>query len=108
MASRMDRYYKSELVTAGRSTKNKSLYKQIEDLDSYTNIEGVATIEKNNEIDISKVKELLKNREDYKRQRQFRTFLDQEREIVSPKKEVENKEEPKNYDINDILSKVKE
>lgn len=108
MASRMDRYYKSELVTSGRSTKNKSLYKQIEDLDNYTNIEGVATIEKTNEIDISKVKEMLKNRENYKKQKQFRTFLEEEREVIAPKKEVEEKETPKNYDINDILSKVKE
>lgn len=107
MASRMDRYYKSELVTSGRSTKNKSLYKQIEDLDNYTNIEGVATIEKSNEIDISKVKEMLKNREDYKKQRHLRTFLEEEKEIVAPKVE-EKKEEPKNYDINDILSKIKE
>ena len=45
MASRMDRYYKSELVSSGRSSKNKSLYEQIKDLDNYTNIEGVATIE---------------------------------------------------------------
>lgn len=106
MASRMDRYYKSELVTSGRSTKNKSLYRQIEDLDNYTNIEGVATIEKTNEIDISKVKEMLKNRENYKKQKQFRSFLEEEQEKV--KVEPEKVEDPKNYDINDILSKVKE
>ena len=63
MASRMDRYHKSELITSGRSSKNKSLYDQIKDLDNYTNIEGVATIEKTNEIDISKVREMIKNRE---------------------------------------------
>lgn len=107
MASRMDRYYKSELVNSGRSTKNKSLYKQIEDLDNYTNIEGVATIEKTNEIDISKVKEMLKNRENYKKQKQFRNFLkNEEEEIIEVK--PEQKEEIKNYDIKDILSKVKE
>lgn len=106
MASRMDRYYKSELVTSGRSTKNKSLYRQIEDLDNYTNIEGVATIEKTNEIDISKVKEMLKNRENYKKQKQFRSFLEEEKEIV--KAEPEKIEKQRNYDINDILSKVKE
>lgn len=105
MASRMDRYYKSELVTSGRSTKNKSLYKQIEDLDSYTNIEGVATIEKTNEIDISKVKEMLKNRENYKKQKQLRSFLQTEKKEV--KLEPEIKEETRNYDINDILLKVK-
>ena len=72
MASRMDRYYKSELVSSGRSSKNKSLYEQIKDLDNYTNIEGVATIEKTNEIDISKVQEMIKNRENYKKKRQLR------------------------------------
>ena len=46
MASRMDRY-KEESRTTGRSDRNKSLYKQIEDLDSYTNIAGIATIENN-------------------------------------------------------------
>lgn len=106
MASRMERYYKDELINSGRSTKNKSLYKQIEDLDNYTNIEGVATIEKTNEIDISKVKELLQNRENYKKQKQFRGILKEEDEVEEPIVDV--KEETKNYDINDILSKVKQ
>ena len=47
MASRMDRYSKTELTStvSARSDRNKSLYKQIQDLDSYTNIAGVATID---------------------------------------------------------------
>ena len=36
MASRMDRYYKNEIITSGRSSKNKSLYAEIETLDNYT------------------------------------------------------------------------
>ena len=105
MASRMDRYYKSELVTSGRSSKNKSLYEQIENLDNYTNIEGVATIEKTNEIDISKVQEMLKNRENYKKQKELKTILNNEKEELE---EFENKiEEPKSYDIKDLLSKMK-
>lgn len=105
MASRMDRYHKDSNTSPGRSIKNKSLYKQIEDLDSYTNIEGVATIEKTNEIDISKVKELLKNRENYKKQRQYINLMGKE------EKREEKKEEPieevKNYDVKDLLSKIK-
>ena len=105
MASRMDRYYKSELVTSGRSSKNKSLYDQIRDLDNYTNIEGVATIEKTNEIDISKVQEMIKNRENYKKQKQLKNILNEEKEELEKLEVVE--EIPKNYDIKDMLSKVK-
>ena len=105
MASRMDRYYKSELVSSGRSSKNKSLYEQIKDLDSYSNIEGVATIEKTNEIDISKVQEMIKNRENYKKQKQLRNILKEE---VEELEKIEEEEEiTKNYDIRDLLSKVK-
>ena len=59
MASRMERYSKAEKTTyaSARSDRNKSLYKQIEDLDSYTNIAGIATIENKNSIDIEKVRE---------------------------------------------------
>ena len=106
MASRMDRYYKSELVSSGRSSKNKSLYEQIKDLDSYSNIEGVATIEKTNEIDISKVQEMIKNRENYKKQKQLRTILKEEVEELEKLEEVE--EITKNYDIRDLLSKVQD
>ena len=104
MASRMDRYYKNELVTSGRSSKNKSLYEQIENLDNYTNIEGVATIEKTNEIDISKVQEMIKNREEYKKRRQLKDILMDEKEELEKIEEV--KEEPKNYDIKTLFSKV--
>lgn len=106
MASRMDRYHKSELVTAGRSSKNKSLYEQIKDLDSYTNIEGVASIEKTNEIDISKVQEMIKNRENYKKQKELRHILKEEKEELDKIDEVE--EITKNYDIKDLLSKIKD
>lgn len=105
MASRMDRYYKNELVSSGRSSKNKSLYDQIRDLDNYSNIEGVATIEKTNEIDISKVQEMVKNRESYKKQKQLKTILNEEKEELRKKEKEE--EIPKNYDIKDLLSKVK-
>lgn len=105
MASRMERYYKEELTSPGRSSRNKSLYDEIDNLGNYTNIEGVATIEKTNEIDISKVKEMLKTREQYKKQKQFKDILKEEKEILEEKPITS--EEPRNYDIRDILSKAR-
>ena len=105
MTSRMDRYHKEEFNSLKRSNKNKSLYKQIQDLDSYTNIESVTTIEKTNEIDISKVQEMLRNRENYKKQKQLKNILKEEvQEILEIPKE---EEEIKNYDINEMISKIK-
>ncbi len=100
MASRMDRYSKTELTSTqiGRSDRNKSLYKQIEDLDSYTNIAGVATIENKNSIDLEKVKELLRSRE----------IKTNEKEDVKIEEQEEKDEETRNYDIRALLSKAKE
>ena len=95
MASRMDRYTKTE-VPSGRSDRNKSLYKKIEDLDSYTNIAGIATIENKNEIDIQKVRELLRSKEAIK----------ETTEKVTEEQVIE--EDNRNYDIRDLLNKVKD
>lgn len=102
MASRMDRYSKQEIASTSnaRSDRNKSLYKKIEDMDSYTNITGVATIENKNEIDIEKVKAMLKSRENKKRD----FYENNEIEEI----ELQEQEEIRNYDINELLSKVKE
>ena len=97
MASRMDRY-KEESRSTGRSDRNKSLYKQIEDLDSYTNIAGVATIENKNSIDLEKVRELLRHSE--KKEDQIK--LDEEIN------EIKELEETRKYDIKDLLSKAKD
>lgn len=109
MASRMERYYKDELVSEGRSSRNKDLYKQIEDLDAYSNIESVVSIENTNEIEISKVKEMIRDRESYKKQKELNRILNIEKEEPAQEKKQEKKiEEEKNYDINSILTKAKE
>ena len=46
MASRMDRYYRNQKNRHRRSERNRSLYQEIYDNSSYSNIEGIATIEK--------------------------------------------------------------
>ena len=97
MASRMDRYKEDESRITGRSDRNKSLYKQIEDLDSYTNIAGVATIDNKNSIDLEKVKELLRHSE-------------KKEEIILDEETIEEKEleETRKYEIKDLLSKAKD
>ncbi len=105
MPSRMERYYENDLLATGRSNKNKSLYDQIHDLDSYTNIEGVETIEHNNEIDISRVKKMINNRENYRKERELKSILNEKEENVV-ERELSHEDE-RNYDINDLLDKVK-
>lgn len=101
MASRMERYHNH----SDRSTRNKDLYKNIEDLDSYTNIEGVIAIDKTNEIDITRVKEMIQNREDYQKQKQYRQIREEEEE--EPEKFENEAEDTRTYDIRDVLVKAK-
>jgi len=104
MASRMERYYGNAKVE--RSDRNKELYRRLQNLESYSNIESVATIENTNEIDITKIQNLLKNRENYKKEKKYY-------EVISKKEEEEKREsilddyDEKNYDINEILNKAK-
>ena len=72
MASRMERYYRAKDGVKKRSQLNQNLYREIYDIGEYSNIEGIAEIDKNNEIDITKVKKMLKNREDYNNQKEYR------------------------------------
>lgn len=102
--SRMDRYNKES--ENSRSIKNKDLYKNIYELGEYSNIEGIATIDKSNEVDITKVKEMLKNREEYQRQKEIRKIS--KKEIEVPTYDVyEVEDDDKVYDIRDILENAK-
>ena len=103
MASRMDRYQQNR---EERSTKNENLYRQIQESSSYSNIEGIATIDKTNEIDITRVKAMLQNRENYQKQKQYNHLMEQEKE--QPEEVVQVIEEEKNYDIKEVLDKAKE
>ena len=102
MASRMDRYRQKE----ERSTKNESLYRRIQDSSSYSNIEGIAEYDKTNEIDITRVKAMLQNRENYQKQKQYNTLS--EKDEVKHEEVEEEYEETKNYDIKEVLDKAKE
>jgi len=109
MASRMERYYKPESKAKRRTVVNQDLYRKIYDISEYSNIEGIATIEKGNEIDITKVKNMLKNREEYQKQRDLRSLLHHEEPKIQHIETNEDfEEENRIYDISDILQKAKE
>lgn len=126
MASRMERYYKRSDKFSGRSSKNADIYKSIQNLDAYSNIEGVATIGTTNEVDITKIKKMLKERENFKNERKYHQAmkdspigverphenLDDERrnyDIMDIKPDrVKKDKRPKNYDVVDVISKAKE
>lgn len=103
--NRMDRYYKSEEKTVKRTNKNQDLYDKIYEAGEYSNIEGIATIDKSNEVDITKVKNMLKNREEYQRQKEINNFKLTKEEV--PSYETFEIDDEKVYDIRDILEKAK-
>lgn len=109
MASRMERYYRPNNSHSKRSERNQNLYRDIYDSASYSNIEGIATIEKSNEIDITKVKKMLQNREEYKRQKEVSRFITKkEPETYVKPLQTDNLDHTRNYDIRDILDKAKD
>ena len=108
MQSRMERYYQTTEPDNSEPTKrskiNEELYNRIYDDVEYSNIEGIVTTEKTNEIDITKIKEMLKNREDFRKEREFSRIVKRPAEPVMEAKVVED---DKNYDIREIISKAK-
>ncbi len=105
LATRMERYYKSNNHTSKRSDRNQHLYHEIYEGGEYSNIEGIATIEKSNEVDITKIKNMLKNREAYQKQRKFRQMVVKPEVVEKPNNSELGNE--RNYDIRDILDKAK-
>ena len=66
MTTRMEKYYHNNENITTRTSKNSNLYDEMYNNVKYTNVEGIAKIEKTNEIDISKIKELIKEHEEQK------------------------------------------
>lgn len=103
MPSRMEKYYNNTESRTSRTTRNTELYRNLYDGKEYTNVEGIATIEKNDEIDLNKIQELLKAHEDIKQERKP-IVRRQLRKIEEEPEEIEEK----NYDIMDVLNKAKD
>jgi len=108
MATRMQRYNQADTGNS-RSSRNKELYRDIYEYGEYTNIEGIASIGRTNEIDITQVRDLLNNRENYQKRREYQKTIKKDIPIAEIEKDVTNSlEEERNYDIRDILVKAKE
>ena len=103
--SRMDRYYKNESNSNKRTKRNYDLYKTIYEDSEYSNIAGIADIDKINEIDIVKIKNMLKSREEYQNGRELRSFIPKQE---TPKHEIIEDKDDRIYDIRDILAQAKE
>ena len=107
MPSRMSRYHESSSVSS-RTEKNKELYDSLYDKNEYSNISGVTTIEKSNEIEIDKIRKLIKDRESYKKQREYNNLYHKEEKTEINTPVISSDYEEKNYDIKDVLNKAKE
>ena len=111
MATRMEKYSNNKKNSNSRSNRNKELYNNIYTYSKYSNIEGIAEIEKSNQVDITKVKELLESRENYQKQRKYRRltndYHEEEKEPIKVSRRFPELEE-KNYDIRDVLKEAKE
>ena len=104
----MDRYYKKETKGVSRTDRNKRLYNSIYSYGKYSNIEGIASIDNTNEIDITKIKKMLDNREKYQTERKVRKITDEEQVQELPVHKKYKEDTERTYDIRDVLSKAKE
>ena len=107
MPSRMERYYQTneEKDTNLRSKLNEDLYRRIYEEVEYSNMEVIADIETTKEIDITKIKDIIKNREDFQKEKEIRQIIKKPAEITRVEKEETLDE--KIYDIRDILNRAK-
>ena len=106
----MERYYKKEAQGNSRTKRNTRLYNSIYSYGKYSNIEGIASIDNTNEIDITKVKKMLDNREKYQAERRYRRLTSEDKQVQElPEVQKKYKEDnDRTYDIMDVLSKAKE
>ena len=97
MPSRMEKYY-NPTEKKSRAIKNKELYRTIYDDVEYSNVEGISVIEKNEKIDIDKIKELINGTKEVNKPKLIKE------EPILP---IIEEEEEKSYDIRDVLNKAK-
>lgn len=107
MASRMDRYNGTSNEKRRRIRRNENLYDSIyDDTTEYSNVEGIARIEKTNEVDLKRIREMLIKREEEKpkeeRTEEFKRSIE-----LAKAKPLEETMTERNYDVRDILNKAK-
>ena len=101
VTTRMEKYYQNNTDSPSRTAKNSSLYDEIYDNVKYTNVEGIAKIEKTNEIDITKIKELIKEHEEQKN-RDYRIV-----KKITLEQKPEEEVDLEQYDLKQIINAAK-
>ena len=97
MESRTNKYRDLNEESSLRSTKNKSIYDTIYSTKDYDSVEETVTKAKPNEVDLSKLRELLKKEESDELQ-----IIKKETPVSFPEYELD---EEKKHDLRDILNK---
>lgn len=98
MRSRLDRYENNNSVS--RVSKNQNLY---DDIYSNTNYTNMVVIDDSNEIDISKIKEIIDKEKNQSKRVERNNFNKEEYDNLTKT----NTEENKIYDINEVLREAK-
>lgn len=98
MKSRLDRYENNSNVS--RVSRNQNLY---DDIYSNTNYTNMVVIDDSNEIDISKIKEIIDKEKNQTRKIEKNSFDKEEYDNI----EMASVEERRLYDINEILKEAK-
>ena len=99
MGTRMDKYM-SNSSTESRSSRNKKLYDELYNTMNYTNS---VVIDQSKEIDISKIKEIVDNERKLNEKEKYRPEINFDELNV-----IEEDEEEKVYNINEVLKEAKE
>lgn len=95
----MEKYYKGGTSVKSRSDRNQDLYRTIYEEGEYTNVEGISIIEKNEKIDIEKIRELIGSAKQEEKPKE------KTKPVYEPMYQEE--EEEKSYDIKYVLDKAK-
>jgi len=99
METRTKRYSDLDEKAGTRSARNKDLYKSIYEDAEYTNIEGITNIGRTNRVDVSTIRNMLKEEKEP---------LPKRTAVINNNTSVEDEPiEEKDYDIKDILNKAK-
>ncbi len=98
MKSRLDRYENNS--NSSRVSKNQNLY---DDIYSNTNYTNMVVIDDSNEIDISKIKEIIDREKNPTKKIERNSFDKEEYDSI----EMASVEERRLYDINEVLKEAK-
>lgn len=98
MKSRLDKYDNNESFS--RVNKNQELY---DDIYSNTNYSNMVVIDDSNEIDISKIKEIIDKEKNVNKRVDKTPSFEKEYDSIVPPKNYEHK----SYDINEVLKEAK-